>query len=252
MSHQFCFIGHSISGDNADLMLESFEWEHVRKVLKLKLGDIVQVTDGQGLMATGPITALSNSGVQVKATAWEKALPPKTRKAIVFGALKPGGVDEVLPALTEWGLDDIHIFQQQDTAKYRTADRARDRWDRILISALKQSKRSWLPRLFLYDSLGSALEQVKTFDLKIMLEAHAAHAMHEHVVGSQNIDAVKSIACVIGGEKGFSESEFQQAKSLGFIPTSMGSYILRATTAVAGAAAFISVISKAYEKNSPS
>lgn len=239
MSHLFCFIAQKTETPGSDeWLLEPFELEHARKVLKLKVGDTVQVIDGKGGVAVGVIAASGAQRISVKSISVEYFAKPELKTALALGALKPGDFDDILPGIVEWGVDQIHIFLQQDTAKFRTADKARERWERILVSAVKQCKRPWLPTIFVHDSLANALEALKGFDQKIVLDAAGSASMRQ-VLNSLPPTRPLSIACVVGGERGINAQELETLGSQGFLTVSMGSHVLRATTAALGAAALL-------------
>jgi 16S rRNA (uracil1498-N3)-methyltransferase len=214
--------------------LDSFEIEHAHKVLKLKPGTVVEVMNGVGEIAIGTIESISRAQVLVNLTQSLEVTPKDIHHAVAIGALKPGDVDEILPALVELGLAEIHVFLQSDTAKYRTSEKSQERWQRVLSAAAKQCKATWLPELKSHDSLKSALVDLQSFTTKLVLDPLGSKSLISAI--ERNI---KPTALVVGGERGLDSSEVALCKDYGFETVSFGKHILRAKTAAQAAAAVL-------------
>ena len=159
------------------------------------------------------------------------------KRALAFGALKPGDVDELLTQLIELAMDEIHIFQQEDTAKFRTGDKPRERWERLIRAATKQSKRAFLPKIFVHEDFASALLKLKdSYETKLVLDPEAEVSLLHAVKTPQT-----SIVALVGGERGLSTNELNKCQNNGFMPVKMGPYILRATTAITAAAGVLAM-----------
>ena len=220
------------------------ELEHVRKVLKLKVGDRVELMNGEGVVAEGPISEISSQSMLITAeTEWRFA-PPKMNVALAIGALKPADFDETLPSLIELGVREIHVFQQEDTAGFRTSEKAQDRWKRIILSAVKQSKSAWLPNLCTHESLSAALKALQSFETKIVLDVSGDSNFLECLSAP-----AKSMVILIGGERGLSSSELNLCEGAHYQRVKMGGLVLRAKTAAQAAAALVSVMT--FTPNEP-
>ena len=240
MQHRFRFIGEwqgdgrwTLSGDEA---------LHLSKILRLPLDTAVEVTDGQGRWAHGVIAAISNRDVTVLSV--EPHLEPLPQLLLEFaiGALKPGAVDDILPALTELGIDRVHVFHQQDSAKSRLQPKVIERWQRILVQSSKQCKRAWLPQVAQYDSVAHLTMQLAapsepTTTQKILLRGLPGDP------GLPRLLTAKTgrVVVVAGGEKGLASAEEQALLDSGYQPASLGPFVLRAVTAAVAAAATMSL-----------
>lgn len=210
------------------------ELEHVRKVLKIKVGNTVEVMNGEGAVGVGTVSDVHKDFIQVKVDHVTYCEKPTVKKALAFGALKPGDVDDLMADLVELGMDEIHIFQQEDTAKYRTSERPRERWERILLSATKQSKRAWLPKVYVHESLKTMLLELKRFEARLVMDVAGSKSLLDFSPAK-----ISSIAAIIGGERGLSPSELDLCEQAGFTKTRMGLNILRAKTAAVAVAAVL-------------
>ncbi len=136
------------------------ESHHAVKVLRLKPGDTVEVCDGKGLFATGQISFMQSREVQIIAPELKRALPPQPRVLLLLGALAGHDMDDLIPALNEVGLDELHVYLPPQVAKHRIADNALARWQRLNVAALKQCKRSYLMDIQTHASFENALQKI--------------------------------------------------------------------------------------------
>jgi 16S rRNA (uracil1498-N3)-methyltransferase len=132
--------------------------------------------------------------------------------------------------LTELGIDEIHVFGQVGVAKDRLSDKVLIRWRRILRQACKQAKRPWLPEVLVHGDVAGMLAKTKGYS-KIILDPGASERL-DRVVGRCD----GPLLLIVGGEKGFSQGELEHLEASGASRGKIGSYVLRAVTAVYGAA----------------
>ncbi|MEL0299814.1 MAG: RNA methyltransferase PUA domain-containing protein, partial [Flavobacteriaceae bacterium] len=59
------FYAHTLTPDNQNYTLEGAEAQHIVKVLRKKPGDLLQLTNGQGLAWTGVITAVFSKKIDL-------------------------------------------------------------------------------------------------------------------------------------------------------------------------------------------
>lgn len=240
MQHRFRFMGEMQT--EGRWALRGDEALHLTKVLRLPVDTAVEVTDGLGRWALGVVGAIS--GKDVILVTEGSQLEPRHRLSLEFaiGALKPGAVDDILPALTELGIDHIHVFHQQDSAKARLQSKVVERWQRILVQSTKQCKRAWLPEIHQYDSVADFVEQVASAGGmppvdKVVLRGAAVDLALPRLMHLKQ----GRVIVVAGGEKGLSQGEEQTLLAAGYQPASLGPFVLRAVTAAVAAAATMSL-----------
>ncbi len=237
MAHLFNFFGERKSHpeDGEPHVWWSFgpdEANHARRVLRLKIGDSVAMTDGKGVLAEGQIAVLSDKELLVRETSMRCVPRDRRFLAVSIGALKPGDIDEIIPALVELGVDAIHVFLQEGAEKSRLHPRAQERWHNLVISAMKQCKRAWLPSIESHTSLQDAVSAMKAQRLKLL---------QLHPEGKKTLLSASSeggrFGLIVGGEKGFSVGEEAHLRAEGIEAVTLGTHILRATTAAVAATA---------------
>jgi 16S rRNA (uracil1498-N3)-methyltransferase len=163
---------------------------------------------------------------------------------VAVGALRPGVLDEILPGLVEVGADEVWVFNQQDNAKTRMAEKVVERWQRILVAAIKQSKRSRMPVLRAFESVRELVAACEAADAGIrrfvLMPEAGAGLLGELTQGAGLLPA--GALLVVGGEKGFSADEATTLRRAGFAPVRLGRFVLRAVTAVVSAASLASAV----------
>jgi RsmE family RNA methyltransferase len=150
-------------------------------------------------------------------------------------------LDEILPGLVELGVDSLHLFHQPGSAKDRLADKTITRWERQMTQAVKQSKRSWLPRLRTHESLSSLLQEPEIIEdsSRLFLTPDGSQTLIEALDKNLSTKSTK-IVLVVGGEQGLSLQEEDQLASADFLGVRLGHHILRAVTAAISASAITS------------
>jgi len=130
------------------------------------------------------------------------------------------GVAEVVPILTERSVP--HVVDRDAATK-------RERWDKIAREACKQCGRSAIPRVWAITALDDFFMAFQLADLKLLLWEGAHTRRLRQVLA--DCERPASVAVVVGAEGGFTSREVAQAESYGFLPTGLGSRILRTETA---------------------
>jgi 16S rRNA (uracil1498-N3)-methyltransferase len=246
MRHLFRFIGQQL--DPRTWELSDDESHHLSKVLRLSQGEIVEVTNGQGLWATGTVESVGKSTTTLRVTTNElgeakvhRDPRPKPEIILGVGALRHGTLDEILPGLVELGVDSLHLFHQPGSAKDRLTDKTVARWERLIAQAVKQCKRSWLPVLNTHDSLAALLQSldITKESSGFFLTPSGTRTLLE---GLEQISPLppSKIILVVGGEQGLSSSEEDQLAKAQFQGVRLGNHVLRAVTAAVSATAVAS------------
>ena len=241
MKHTFRFLGickHPSSKDQ-EWEITGDEHHHLRKVLKLSLDTDVEVFDGKGNSASGKISYIDNKKAVVVGNALE-TIDSQQQNAIAIGALKPGFVDELLPCLTELGIKSINVFLSDQVDKSRLTEKAINRWHKIILSAVKQCKRSHLPEIKTWSKMMPMVDYLEeVYSECIVLDASGREAFLSHLSPRSS----NSICAIIGGEKGFSEQEMALFHDRKLRFQKLGTHVLRAYTATIAAASLLSSLS---------
>jgi 16S rRNA (uracil1498-N3)-methyltransferase len=112
-----------------------------------------------------------------------------------------------------------------------------ERWRRLALAAMKQSRRSVLPEVTHETSLPEVLTSVETVPLKFIADSAGQDIRQASIRGPKS-DATEAVV-LIGPEGGFTDDELSQAVEAGFVPLALGPRRLRVETAAVVAATLI-------------
>lgn len=225
------FIIPHIQTTPSTAIIQGQDARHIARVLRLSVGDPIEVTDGRGRDYTAQIAAVSPDNIQVKILEGFNSCTESTLGiTLCSGMLKDKKMDMVIKHVTQLGIHQwIPFFCQRSipTPDAKRIDKRHQRWETIARESLKQCRRSRVPRIQKPLSLETLLDQFQDHDLKIAFWENAVLTLGTLEKSSSH----RSVMILIGPEGGFSKSEIALAEEKGFLSYSLGPRILRAETA---------------------
>ena len=238
----------SYSTEQQEVVLDEDNSRHVIQVLRMKIGDPLQLTDGKGALLTASILDGHKKKCVVKVIS-AQTLPPKERKvSIAISPLKNASRFEwFLEKATEIGVTGIIPLICDRTERQHTRQ---DRLQHILVSALLQSQQTWLPVLWAPTPFSQWLSSA---DYTHRLIAHCLEeprpaedlaAWRRRQIAANPAPAptaTTSSLILIGPEGDFSPAEIASALQEGFVPVTLGENRLRTETAGVVAATLLCI-----------
>lgn len=217
---------------NATPEITGSEAEHICRVLRLGVGDRVELFDGSGHGYRAQIVTSTPDRVRL-AIDESYLLPTESpaRITLAQGFLKAHKMDDLIRPLTELG---IHCWQPFFAArsvarpKRASLEKRLDRWRKKALEAVKQCRRGRIPRIEPVDSLVDILSLSADFDLKLFFWEGEPLAVHLPDLPGFS---PRSILAVVGPEGGFTAEEVALANAHDFLMCGLGPRILRAETA---------------------
>jgi len=218
------FYNPTINETTESFSFDKEESKHIIKVLRKKDGDILHVTNGLGLLFKTEITLASDNKCTVQILEIEKTEVPKHKLHLAVAPTKMNDRYEwFLEKATEIGIHEITpIICDRSERKVINPDR----FEKIILSAMKQCNQMYLPIL---NPAISLKEFIKRQNAGEKLIAHCEEA---------NKKSLKSIlkpktnyTILIGPEGDFSNKEIELALENNYIPVSLGETRLRTETA---------------------
>ena len=203
-------------------VLDDGDRHHLERVLRVRLGDAVVVSDGRGRWRGG---ALAEGGAVEPTSEVEVAGRPVPPITIAFALTKGERPELVVQKLTEIGVDRIVPFAAGRSVVRWDAARAAtqvERLRRVAKEAAMQSRRPWLPEV---DDLAS-------FDAVAALPGAALADRHG---APPDLDRP---ALLVGPEGGWTDAE----RAVGLPVVGLGTHVLRAETAAIAAAVVLGVL----------
>ena len=231
------------------LYLTEEEAKHCVQVLRKKQGDIIHIIDGLGGFYKGEILKLHKKEVQIAIL--EQNLEPKLDFDIHIALAPPKQAEKFewfLQKATEIGVSEITPIQSDRTERKKLR---LDRMEKILISAIKQSKRARLPKLNEFTPFSKFLD-MQLQGAKLIGHCECPPSEHLiHVCKKNDIFSERKITVLIGPEGDFTLQEVEKAKEKGFLEITFGEMRLKTETAGILACHSLHLLSQmeAYEKN---
>ena len=205
---------------NGLLELSQEETRHATKVLRLGVGDEVEVTDGKGTRALVEITEISkrNCSFQIRQ---EKTEPmPRLPKVAIAPTKSIDRFEWFLEKSVEIGVSEIHpIMCSNSERKILKHERS----EKVLLAAMKQSQRNWLPKLHPFTPYSDFIRQKN----EPLLIAHCRDGNKVSLNDSFETDSW----ILIGPEGDFSKEEVELALNKNAIEIELGKSRLRTETA---------------------
>lgn len=218
-------IGSSIKLQNSDI-------EHIRKVLRLSAGNEIILFNGEReFLAVLTMVTKDFVTAEVKEALRHTADESNISVTLFQGLLKGGMFDLVVEKCVELGITQIVPVEcEYSQMKIDVAEHKIDRWNKISMSATKQSERLSVPEVSSPIRLSDIDPSViKEFDEVYFFTLDKGEVTTESL--PERVEG-KRIAYIIGPEGGLSPSEHVYLiKELGLKPYSLGRTILRAETA---------------------
>jgi len=200
------------------------EQQHIIKVLRMRDGEEISVTDGKGNLANGKLV-FEGKKVSLDIKEIKKNLPDFSPKLHV--AIAPTkNIDRIeffLEKATEMGISEVTLIQTEKTErKILNIQKLRKQ----SIAASKQSLRFHFPVI---NDLMKLSDFIKNLDPETTFVAHCNENLER--IDLKEINLQEKITFLIGPEGDFSEKEIQILAEKGIKAVSLGNQRLRTETA---------------------
>ena len=206
--------------------------KHVIQVLRMKAGEHLQLTNGKGYLMKAEITDDNRKKCIVRKVSAEQIRQAEKKITIAISPLKNTSRFEwFLEKATEMGVSEIIPLLCQRTEKQHHRI---DRLNNILVSAMLQSKQSWLPLLHEPTRFESV---IRLYSSVQKLIAHCEDDDNKKQLAG--LKKENSVIILIGPEGDFTPEEVSFAKDSHFVPVALGDTRLRTETAGVFAAALL-------------
>ena len=210
---------------STDMELPQEEAGHCIRVLRMKEGDRLRLTDGKGFFYDAVISAVSGKRCMVHIEGKEEQAP------LWSGHLHIAVAPTKLMERNEWFVEKAVEIGVDEISFIKTDHSERDvikmeRIEKIAVSAMKQSQKATLPILNGMTSFKSFVERGFEGDRFI---AHCEPG--DKVNLRDKVVPGRDTLVLIGPEGDFSPAEIDMALKAGFKPVSLGPSRLRTETA---------------------
>lgn len=230
------FYVDELQVDDNLISLTGSDVNHIKNVLRMKIGESLTVCDGQGndfyciisQLSDDIVEAIIKEKVNSKSELSTKlylfqALPKADKMELIIQKAVELGAFEVIPVKTS-----RCVVKLNDEKK---AHKKLERWQSISMSAAKQSGRGCVPHIHEVMSFKEAVQYAKEMSLKLMPYENETDMGQTKLAMDSVDDNLESIAIFIGPEGGFADEEVDLIREQQFKTISLGKRILRTETA---------------------
>jgi 16S rRNA (uracil1498-N3)-methyltransferase len=217
-----------------EVVLSPSESHHLIRVLRLPLGERVEVSDGCGRIFAAAISLLEPGAARLRILAeLNTSLESTLQITLGLALVRSEAFDLAVRQVTEMGIFRlIPFYSARSLIKPGGWKKSRhSRWLHLSQEALKSSQRLVLPQIAAPVDFLHVLEGPE--DLKIMFWED--QRKHKVKVDLTSWPRAQSVRVLIGPEGGFTATEVAAAQNAGFLLMGLGPRRLRVETAVMAA-----------------
>ena len=213
--------------------LPAEEAAHASRVLRLESGDEVFLIDGTGCFFKAQLTLVTKGRCLYDIV--ERLPQEKTWNGRIAVAMAPtkviDRVEWTLEKATEIGIDEFSLlncaFSERRNVKL-------ERLDKIVVAAVKQSRKAWKPLLNDLQPFESFVNRPRK-GAKYIAHCYAEIDKKDLYGELLQLNGEEEVTILIGPEGDFSIDEVRLAMSKGYVPVSLGQSRLRTETAALAA-----------------
>ena len=211
------------------IILDDESARHIAKSLRMRVGDVICVTDGGGDDYGCQFEEITKDEVELK-VCYKQACEsePTCRVTIYQGVPKSSKMEDIIQKCVELGVCEIVptltkrcVSRPDDKA----AGKKNQRYQKIALEAAQQSGRGIVPKIENMKTLRQAIAEDES-DVKIVFYEGGGEKLADIVKPD-----TESVSVFIGPEGGFEQEEVEQIEASGGVRATLGKRILRTQTA---------------------
>ena len=232
-----------ICNKEKNLKLTNEEAHYLNKVMRIKIGEKIFITNGQGSLWKA--TCLENNFIEINNIHKPYFFQEKENFSLGIAVVIPkNGFEDILKMCTEIGIDFIQpLFSDRQIKKISNFSKKNLRWNSIINESVEQSERLWRPSIL---NIVNLIDWIDSRDSKDIISIsvtrdNSSEKLNHWLKKKQNLLEKKKRVLwnVIGPEGGWSkgEIEFFIKNKIPFVKLS--ETILRTSTASVNATSIL-------------
>lgn len=229
-----------VEGDDVHVL--GSEAHHAAAVGRVRVGEDMLLTDGEGVIVSGTVLSASKSAVTVRVDSTQKYAQPRLEVVLVQALAKGDRDERAVEMATELGVTTIFPWQAARSVSRwdkEKASKGQLRWQNIVREASKQSLRAWIPEVGELCML-SDLAHMASENLLLVLDPTATDSVTDLVPA---MSLHQRVLVVVGPEGGITPDEIQHLVDAGARRVRMGNHVMRTSTAGPVAIALVNELS---------
>jgi 16S rRNA (uracil1498-N3)-methyltransferase len=219
------------------LTLRDREAHHALHVLRVRVGEMVTVLDGNGRDFTCRVVGASRDSLTLSVIEEKFVTPLPCAITLVQAVPKGKIIESIIQKATELGVARVIPLLSERVVMQLDGDSATakaEKWQQVAIEAIKQSGNAWLPKVEVPITPAELLarnEQAELFLIGSLRDGTKHPREHIELFVRQHQRAPKSITIWVGPEGDFMPVELDAAQAAGALPITLGRLVLRSETA---------------------
>ncbi|PQZ93846.1 16S rRNA (uracil(1498)-N(3))-methyltransferase [Arthrobacter sp. MYb227] len=262
MSNQCFFMDHGTLGNpqvGSELILQGPEAHHAVNVKRVRAGEMIDLVDGTGVRASVQVVDTDKSSLRATVSSIEHEEANSVHITLVQALAKGDRDLQAVESAVELGIDAVRPWQSERAIvrwNEAKAAKALGKWEATVLAALKQSRRTFLPKVApMLTTSGLAKELAQRTSSHVPVLVLVLHERGTDSVAGIVQDWTSELAAtavsddpaaprpevilIVGPEGGISDSELDKFIQAGAKVALLGKHVLRASTA--GPAALVLV-----------
>lgn len=235
MAHFYLLESLETTTPGAQVTLDGSEGRHAATVSRVRPGESLLVGNGRGLMVTGTVSESSKDVVRFTVDTVKHVAQNTPQITLVQALAKTDRDERAVETSTELGIDVVVAWAaDRSISKWEgpKVDKGLTRWSAIAREATKQSIRPYLPIVDTHVTTSQLIKKLEGQHI-IVLDPTGDDSL-----GSLELDG-RNIVLVVGPEGGITPSEISRFTEAGAQIVTMGTNILRTSTAGPAALAIL-------------
>jgi len=209
----------------SDETVDERQAEHIRRVLKPRIGDSILVGKINGRIGRAQVVSLEPLQLRI---ALDRDPPPPLDVTLVIALPRPKVFNRVVASATSMGVKRIYFVNAWKVEKsyWKSPKLQRENIDAQIVAGLEQAVDTIAPAVHMRRLFRPFVEE----ELPAIIDGTRAIVAHP---GSERASLSTPLTLAIGPEGGWIPAEIDSLRAVGFSVASLGPRILRVETALA-------------------
>ncbi len=224
------FYAPKTQWSGARIVLDEAEGRHAVEVLRLRVGDALNIFDGAGCLASARLAVAGKRQVEAEILELHWTSQPAARTSLIQAVPKGKLFEWILEKATELSATEIQPLLSERTVVHLEGEervRKQEKWQRAVIEACKQCGQNWLPTVRAPLSLSEVLQAPLTGD-SLVASLHAGAVPLREAL---SLPLSGDVSVFVGPEGDFTPAEMAKIVAWGARPVTLGAIVLRVETA---------------------
>ncbi len=222
------FLTEQDSIGEQEITLRGENFHHLARVLRARVGEAVEVCDGKGTDYYCVAEGFDKESARLRVERTSPSAAEEGPFITLYQCIAKGDkMEQIITRCTEMGVSRFVPVLSRYCVARPEGDKKIARWQKVALSAAKQSGRGLVPEVAPIMDIADAIEEMASAELSfVCYERESERSISE-------LPVAKEISFLIGSEGGLSEEECALWQSKGIPAITLGKRILRTENAAA-------------------